>query len=336
MNIAVDAGALCAPYGRRLGTGIFTANLIEALQKYDKKNTYFFYSFCEKPADIFIQKKHSYKILLPKQFWMTARISAEEFFHPKDVFLGLNQVFPFLTRSKQIGFSHGLSFLYHKNLYKSDNRRLENQLRGLKKSSAIIVSSHRVAQEFKQFFPQIRHIFPIPFGIPFDMLRDSHEKKKEKFFLFVGENHPVKNIGFLIDCFYELIKDVRFADYKLVMVSTKKIEARNKNILSYPHVSRSKLQKLYQTASCYICASFYESFNFPVLEAMAQGCSVVGLESAIIPEMAEFVSIAKNKNEFVEKMKQAILQPKMIHQEKLREKFAWEAYVVKLMEIVIQ
>lgn len=335
MNISVDAGALCAPYGRRLGTGIFTTSLMEALQKYDKKNAYFFYSFCKKPADVFVQKKHSYKVLLPKQYWMTARVSAEEFFHQKDIFLGLNQVFPFFTKAKRIGFSHGLSFLYYKHLYKNDSNRLEKQLHGLvKKSSAIIVSSHRVTQEFRQFFPGAKHIFPIPFGIPFDMLQNTRVKKREKFFLFVGEHHPIKNIGFLIDCFGELTKDTRFADYKLILVSTKKIKTVNKNILSYSYISRNKLQKLYQTASCYISASLYESFNFPVLEALSQNCSAVGLESAIIPEMAEFVSIAKNKKEFVEKMKRAVLQKKSVDREKLKQQFSWETYVRTLMGIM--
>lgn len=335
MNISVDAGALCAPYGRRLGTGIFTANLIEALQKYDKKNAYFFYSFCKKPADVFLQKKHSYKVLLPKQYWMTARVSMEEFFHPKNIFLGLNQAFPFFTKAKRIGFSHGLSFLRYRDLYKNDGRRLENQLSHLiRKSSSIIVSSRRVEREFRQFFPQIKHIFPIPFGIPFDMLQNTNVKKRDKFFLFVGEHHPIKNIGFLIDCFGELIKDIRFADYKLILVSTEKIKTGNKNIFSYLYISRNKLQKLYQTASCYISASFYESFNFPVLEALSQNCPAVGLESAIIPEMAEFVSIAKNKKEFVEKMKRAVLKKKPIDQKKLRERFSWETYIHTLVGII--
>ena len=45
-------------------------------------------------------------------------------------------------------------------------------------------------------------------------------------------------------------------------------------------------------ATALLTASHYESFNFPVLEALSQGCPVIGLKSAIIPEFKPYVNLA--------------------------------------------
>jgi len=93
------------------------------------------------------------------------------------------------------------------------------------------------------------------------------------------------------------------------------------------------LKKLYQRATALLTASYYESFNLPVLEALSQNCPVIGLESAVVPELSSYVHKAKNLKEFVYWMKKVVNgQTKKIDMKRLREEFSWKTYVSKLIE----
>ena len=324
MKIALDCGALCSDI--QFGTRTFTENFIKAVSLYDKKNKYVGYSFCScnyKYRNIKIQRLLSFS-------WMNLAIPIEQLFRPADYFYALNQAIPLYTKAKIISFSHGLSFYYYPKLYKNDFNYLSNQLYAMiKRSEIIIVSSIRVKKEFDEIFPKHPLIKVIPFGIPFDMpllkLRQA-SVNKQKFFLFVGSNDPIKNVKFLVDMFLEFIKDKNYKDYKLYLVGEFEQYAKiNQNILSFPSLSRGELKKLYQSATAYLTASFYESFNFPVLEALSQGCRVIGLESAIIPEMKEYVRIVNSKNEFKAQMK--IIEKNAYFNPTI---FSWKTYIKHL------
>ncbi len=85
----------------------------------------------------------------------------------------------------------------------------------------------------------------------------SNRELMNKFFLVVGMDHPIKNRQMLPT-----------GKYKFIFASD---------------VPRIKLRSLYRQALALVTVSVYESFNLPVLEALSQGCPVIGLKSAIIP-----------------------------------------------------
>ena len=277
MKISIDGGGLGAKKGEKFGNFTFSENIIKALLLYDKKNQYKIYTF---------------KNLKPKLFWMKGRVSLEELKEKQDVFLALNQALPLYTSGKIISFCHGLSYYYFSQYYsKEDNRRLKNQLNEMiKRSDIIIVSSEKVKEELILINQSINtKVHVLPFGIPFDifdqrLLRHRHlavpRNDVNPYFLFVGMNHPIKNIDFIKHAFNELKKDKKYRDYKLLILTK--------------NVSRKRLRIYYQNATALLTASHYESFNFPVLEALSQGCPVVGLKSAIIPELKSYVNLAKN------------------------------------------
>jgi len=169
MKISVDLGA---SFGKGFfGTKIFSLNLKKALLKYDKNNQYFFYDE---------------KTVWPKIFWMKLGVSLKEWQLKPDVFLALNQALPFYFHKKAIVFSHGLSFYFFPKCYpKNVFDRLNNQLKEMiKKADKIVVSSKKVKDEFLLLFPKIEDkIYVLPFGIPFDCLKEKPRKTKEKFFL---------------------------------------------------------------------------------------------------------------------------------------------------------
>ncbi len=320
MRISIDGGGLCTNKDSRFGNYIFSQNLIQALNLYDKVNHYAIYSFCTKPQGLKLNQNFDYRRLFPKKLWMLLAVSLQERTTKQDIFLALNQAVP-KTEAKVISFSHGLSFYYYQELYPDLYSKLMKQLSAMnKKSRHIIVSSVKVKKELESLFGNKSKIIVIPFGIAFDLLT-SVKRKRKKHFLYVGMNHPIKNLKFLDQAFREFKKDNKFKEYELI-----KLEKST--------VSRQKLKLLYQEAAGYLTSSKYESFNLPVLEALSQNCPVIGLRSAIIPEFTDYVSLANNLPEFVKLMKEiASGNYRSINRSKLRKEFSWRSYVQKLVKL---
>lgn len=335
MKISIDGGALCSPSYKRFGTYTFTASILSALSQYDKSNTYFIYSFCNKPSHLIIANNMFYKILKPKIFWMSVRVAIEQMTAKKDVYLALNQAIPFVTRSKIIGFSHGLSYLYFPKLYGYSTIQLKNQLHQLmNKSTVVVVSSIKVRNEILQVFPDKASIIKVlPFGIPTDFAETTY-RARQRNFLFVGTNHPIKNVPFLIDAFEEFLKQKEYEDFQLYLVGPfHTLKKKYKNISVFTKVPRAKLKSMYQTTTAYVTASLYESYNLPVLEALSQKCPIIGLDSAIIPEFQPYCFVSRNKESFIEAMKMAAQgKNEPIDLVSLREKFSWKQYVKNLTE----
>jgi len=330
MKISVDGGALNQRSDQHFGTFVFSENLVKALSLYDKKNQYHIYTF---------------KNLKPKLFWMKGRISIEEWKNKQDIFLALNQALPIYSSGKIISFCHGLSYYFYPQYYSTkDVTRLNSQLREMiKRSDKIIVSSEKVKSELTSMYQYIeRKVFVLPFGIPLDMVVSGHPERSEgssdqrerydrsdssaspqndrkPYFLFVGMNHPIKNIDFIKEAFNQFIKSKENRDYKLILVTK--------------NCSRSRLCYLYRNATALLTASYYESFNFPVLEALSQTCPVIGLKSAIIPELKTYVNEAKDNKEFVRLMKIIPLKPSVQSINRLYTQFNWKNYVKNLVRL---
>lgn len=305
MKISVDFAAIEAK--GYFGTKIFAINLKQAVEKYDQKNNYIFYDF---------------KNAKPKIFWNKIALSIAELKYQSNIFLALNQSIPLYVSGKIISFSHGLSFyFYPKNYHYINLIRLNNQLKEMiKRSEKIVVSSIKIKKEFKKIFPQFdqRKIVVIPFGIPFDILDNKPNFKREKFFLVVGGDQSIKNYSFIKKIFYQFKKEND--DFRLINVN---------------QISRKKLINYYQKATALLTASFYESFNLPVLEALTLGCPVIGLNSAIIPELKDYVNLAKNEKQFLNLMKKIPKKPDRKMIKKLKIKFSWKNYINELIKLYI-
>jgi len=312
MKISVDAGALCTDKNHRFGNYVVTENLIEALSRYDHKNKYFFYTFCKKANTINLQ---------PKIFWSTIRTSIEELIEKKDYYFALNQALPLFTSSKIISFSHGLSFYYHPDFYPDSAEKMKKQHEVMiNKSFKIIVPSIKVKKELYSIFQKIKcEIVVIPYGVPFDMIEkvksfpprpaQRNYAGQAKFFLSVGMEHPIKN-------------------HKVLPINKYKFIVAN-------NVSRTKLKELYCQATALVTTSLYESFNLPVLEALALGCPVIGLSSAIIPELAPYVNVVRNEKELMVMLERAKNDNlKTPDTKEIINKFSWKNYVTNIRIIV--
>ena len=132
----------------------------------------------------------------------------------------------------------------------------------------------------------------------------------------VSAKQPIKNFSFIKEVFFRFKK--KYPEFKLINIE---------------NTSRKKMIKLYQNAFAFLTASYYESFNLPVLEALSLGCPVVGLESAIIPELKDYVNVAKDKDQFLKLMEELPKRPTSQLIARLKKEFSWKKYVKKLIEL---
>ena len=339
MKISLDAGAFCGGRDSHFGNYVFTKNIIEALALYDKKNQYFAYSFCRKPKGIPTYSNIIYQKLLPTFSWMRLRVSIDEFFTKKDVFLALNQSLPIYTKAKKIVFSHGLSFHFFPQYYPDSCEILKKQFGEMvKRADWLVVSSKKVKEEITSAGRISEDkVIVIPYGVPFDMLDRAklREKGKSNYFLYVGMNHPIKNIKFMIDSFRLFRQKKEFSHFKLIMVTDRLLKNYpGNNIFIYKYVSRQRLAKLYQEATAYLTSSFYESFNFPIVEALVNNCPVIALKSAVIPELKKYVMMVSDMEEFVDQMKKVVKDKNgKINNDEIVKTFSWSNYVNKLTHL---
>jgi glycosyltransferase involved in cell wall biosynthesis len=284
MIIGIDGGALCSD--SRYGTYRYSTELIATLGK-DSSHTYHLYSFCTLPQrDLLVTKQ-----LKPAHGWMKIAVSTEILRTKPDVFLALNQALPVILPRVTIAISHGLSFYQYPEYYLQDYNRLASQLKDyVTRADRIVVSSTRIVEELSVYAPGSEEkAVVIPFGVPHHFL-DLPPLTRKRFLFYVGSDQPIKRVDLVVQAYRRLRKKPGYQDMKLVLagVSRNRIE---EGVTVLPQVQHEQLAVLYRQAYAYVTASRYESFNFPVLEALSVGCPVVGLESAIIPELQPYVRV---------------------------------------------
>ncbi|NGX63781.1 MAG: Glycogen synthase [Candidatus Anoxychlamydiales bacterium] len=145
-------------------------------------------------------------------------------------------------------------------------------------------------------------------GVDFDFLntnitdeeRENIFKKlnlPKKYFLFVGNFKPHKNLSNLIKAFEEIEKE--FSDIFLVIVGKSKNlknfidvekilnsnEVLEKKIKILSRVSGLELKVIYENAISLVFPSKYEGFGYPPLEAMSLKCPAIVSNRASMPEI---------------------------------------------------
>lgn len=118
----------------------------------------------------------------------------------------------------------------------------------------------------------------------------------KKFFLYVGNAYPHKNLDFLIKVFKKFLANN--PDYYLFLVGQKnyfyeRLEKENQQLLGSLHpqvifsgfVADKYLSSYYRQAQAYVFPSLYEGFGLPPLEAMAYGTPVLASSASCLPEV---------------------------------------------------
>ncbi len=168
---------------------------------------------------------------------------------------------------------------------------------GVKHAQKIITVSGATKQEIiDHYHPNPENVVVTPEGIDRKFLEEKEEKVDipERYFLYVGNVYPHKNVDRLVEAFSQFIKEHQDAHLILVgkedffskQLEERIIKEKLHNILFYKHITDTQLSYLYTHAIALVAPSLMEGFGLPILEAMAHKCLVVASEIPAFLEVA--------------------------------------------------
>ena len=230
---------------------------------------------------------------------------------------------------------------------------------GVKKAAKIIVPSGRTKLDLMKFL-----------GVPEDKIRVIYHGVDEVFkptkgwrpceepyVLFVGSEHPRKNLTTLLIAFGKLKKEYpEFRDVKLVkagrigggeedfrrrtleLIKSLGIE---KDVVFVDWISQESLASMYTNAEVFAFPSLYEGFGWPPVEAMACGCPVISSNTSCMPEILGDAALYVNPRD-VDGWKEALalilsdsnLRRKLTSRALERAKFfTWERAAKETLEV---
>ncbi len=356
MIIGVDAGALSIT-DDRLKVGVYRVvlNLLEALGKQDKKNTYRLYSF--RPLERGILQLFGSgmtNVVLPQKGWFRLWLPLELRRKPVDVFLGLSQALPSFEKYS-IGFVYDVGFLHFPQAYPGSYDSLKKQTETLvKRSDHIVTISHTTAQDLSETYGVDKNKLTVCYpGVSrqFTATGKRYESPRP-YFLFVGALKRGKNIPTLLEAFAKFVSTSKHP-YDLYLVGGNYWfdpgidEAIGRLSLGncvqlLGVVSDEQLASLYRAATALVMPSLWEGFCLPVVEAMANGCPVIASRAGSLPEIVGEAGILidpQNSTSLADAMKRivmdALLQKKLSHLgEKRAKQFSWFTMAEKVFEII--
>ena len=178
--------------------------------------------------------------------------------------------------------------------------------RYLRKASAVIVSTQDARKQVLSRIadiPESLHVVPASYSKEFevkpqeelDAVRARYDLP-DRFILFVGGLHPIKNIGRILRSLHLLRESWGDELPPLVIVGFKRWKVDGElalidelglgdKVLFPGFIPDADLPAFYNLATLFLFPSLYEGFGIPVLEAMACGCPVVTSKAGAGPEV---------------------------------------------------
>ena len=126
------------------------------------------------------------------------------------------------------------------------------------------------------------------------------ENSTGKYFLYLGELRPHKNVENLVKAFLLFKGKNKTNDIKLVIAGKMHRSMQNlekyasKDVVFAGYVDDNERFTLYKNAFAFYFATFYEGFGFPILEAMYAGTPVVTSTVSSMPEVAGDAALLVN------------------------------------------
>jgi glycosyltransferase involved in cell wall biosynthesis len=214
-----------------------------------------------------------------------------------DVYWGTNDFLPALARCPSVITVHDLLLLK----YPSDQPRTRflawRFVSSLKRAHRVIADSRTTADDLLAAFPGLGkklEVGLLGFEAPVDVRGDDscpeQAGPESPYVVMLGAHRPRKNLPLAVAALSQL----REGGSKLKLLVTGDVHPSFDKLVSESGefvscvgvVSKASLFALLGQASGLVFPSIYEGFGFPMLEAMAAGCPVLALDTAINREVA--------------------------------------------------
>ena len=144
---------------------------------------------------------------------------------------------------------------------------------------------------------------------------------KEKYYLLISANSPIKNATKAVAAFNDFIKVYNIHDIKIVTIGY------GKNVfhqhIDLPFLSKSDLENAFKNAFALIYPSLFEGFGYPPMEAMKYGTPVASSNVCSMPEIlgdaAAFFSPIY-ETDFIKAYKN-IYENRLLYSQKAKERY---------------
>jgi glycosyltransferase involved in cell wall biosynthesis len=362
MRIVIDLRM----YGSSFGIGRYNQRLLEELIRIDTANQYILL-FKEAPKGLNLPD--NFKVKLVDCHWYGLK---EQIMMPKilnklkpDLVHFPHFNIPIFYRGKFIVTIHDLIMTRFPSRRASTLNKLFFKLkygiyeqvikRAVAKAQAIIAVSEFTAQDIKKYFKlsdkQAEKIRVVYEGVTISKQQTSATLKlPDKFFLYVGNAYPHKNLDWLVETFKLFIAE--HPNYHLMLVGKKNYFYQRlaekfadlPSLILPGFVPDNELFAYYKAAKAYIFPSKYEGFGLPPLEAMSQDLPVLSSNAGPMPEVLGPAAKYFDPNDTEELlclMSEIVedndLRNNLIHAGQIQiKKYSWAKMAQKVLEIYKQ
>lgn len=311
MRIALDAKRA---FHNATGLGTYSRNLINGFAELkEQEHDYFLFTPKVKVNRFANPLPEQFKLVentsLIKPYWRSFSIASDLLKKKIELYHGLSNELPFTLTSgtiKKVVTIHDLLYLRFPNMYPILDRNIyfHKATKSCKLADKIIATSEATKQDIIEFMKVPEEKIAVVYqscSPTFYQKRDAAdlEKLREKYglpmryILHVGRLEERKNLRLTIHALAKINKMDRLPlvvvgrenKFKQVLV---KLAKELDVTVYYAHgVEDEELPVMYQNASLFIYASFFEGFGIPVLEAMASRIPVLTSKKT---SMAEIVA----------------------------------------------
>jgi glycosyltransferase involved in cell wall biosynthesis len=349
---------------KQTGVGRYTRNIVLNLQKIDQKNHYVLFVRAEDYESL---KRHitnpKWKIVQTAIIWHSLseqlkfptiiRREKLDLMHFPYFSVPIFYNRPYVVTIHDLIINHfstgkASTLAYPLYLTKREGYRFVIG-QAAKKARKIIVPSNATKQELIDHLKVPENKIDVIYEAAELRIHDleSISKGYGKYFLYVGNAYPHKNLEALIEAFTKLLSEQ--SDLKLILVGEKdyfykRLEGKNVSdkIIFYGKASDKELVNLYTSAIALVNPSLMEGFGLPVLEAMSLQCLVLSSDIPAFREIAGDNALYFNpgdNNDIYLKLKDVLENVEKYKEERLEkalkksQQFSWEKAAAQTLNI---
>jgi glycosyltransferase involved in cell wall biosynthesis len=302
--VAIDASPALRPHPT--GTEVYARELIEALAATRRDHRLRLYANAAAPP-AWLEKDVEWRAIPFPRLWTHWRFARALLKEPPDVVFVPSHVLPLTMRVSSVVTIHDLGHRQQRASYGfMDWWYLELMTRRMaRKATRLIAVSETTAGDLRRFYGvKPERISVIHSGVDASMKPQSEaevRRVKSKYgldrpyFLYVGRNHPRKNLDTLLRAFESARGHGLDASLVLAGPGHRPSADGWLKVLSY--VPAKDLPGLYSGALALVLPSRFEGFGFPVLEAMSCGTAVISSTAGALPEIVGDAAILINPDD---------------------------------------